>query len=131
MFAAPEAQIYRYRDNQQYYVLILVNDRTVRATELQYRIADFNSQYYANAGYKANATLFTDSTQLITIHRFNSESEARSYYQHLQQEESPLHAYSPGDCRPFFISTQNYATFYNRKNFDAYMAYFRKYHLEK
>lgn len=128
---SPEAQIYRYRDNQQYYVLILVNDRTVRATELQYRLADFNAQYYANAGYKANATLFTDSTQLITIHRFNSESEARGYYRHLQQEESPLKVYASGDYQIFYISTQNYATFYNRKNIDAYMAYFRKYHLEK
>ena len=126
----PEALVYRYREKQQYYVIIIVNDRTVKATELQYRIADFNSQYYSNSGYKVNALLFTDTTQLITIHRFVNDNEAMGYYHHLQQEESPLRRYADTDHVEFVISTQNYATFYNRKNIDAYMAYFRKYHLK-
>ncbi len=127
----PEALVYRYREKQQYYVIIIVNDRTVKATELQYRIADFNSQYYSNSGYKVNALLFTDTTQLITIHRFMSDNEAIGYYHHLQQDESPLRRYADSDHTEFIISTQNYATFYNRKNIDAYMAYFRKYHLKQ
>ena len=125
-----ESQVYRYRPNQQYYVLVLVNDRIVRATELQYRIADFNMKYYSNAGYKVNATLFTDTTQLITIHRFENEEQARNYWSHLTQDDSPLRAYSDNDVQSFFISTQNYATFYNRKKLDAYLPFFRKYHLK-
>ena len=111
-------------------MLVLVNDRTVRATELQYRIADFNMKYYSNAGYKVNATLFTDTTQLITIHRFENEEQARNYWSHLNQDDSPLRAYSDNDVQSFFISTQNYATFYNRKKLDAYLPFFRKYHLK-
>lgn len=126
----PESLVYRYRQNQQYYVVIVVNDRTVKATELQYRLADFNSQYYSNKGYSVNALLFTDSTQLITIHRFVSDAEAFGYYRHLKQEESPLRRYADSDHTEFFISTQNYATFYNRKNIEAYMAFFRKYYLD-
>lgn len=127
----PEAKVYRFRECQQYYVAIVINDRTVKATELQYRIADFNSQYYANSGYKVNALLFTDTTQLLTVHRFASADEAMGYYRHLSQEESPLRQLNPNDYTHFIISTQNYATFYNRKNIPAYLAYFRKYHLKK
>lgn len=127
----PEAQVYRFRERQQYYVVVIINDRTVKATELQYRIADFNSQYYANSGYKVNALLFTDTTQLLTIHRFSSADEASRYYRHLSYQESPLRSLSPSDYTLFFISTQNYATFYNRKNIPAYMAFFRKYHLKQ
>lgn len=126
----PESQVYRYRENQQYYVVIVVNDRTVKATELQYKVAAFNSQYYSNSGYKVNATLFTDTTQLITIHRFMSEDEAMRYWQHLQAQESPLRAYPDGDHQEFAISAQNYATFYNRKDPAAYIPYFRKYHIK-
>ena len=125
----PESLVYRFRERQQYYVIVIINDRTVKATELQYRIADFNSQYYANSGYKVNALLFTDTTQLLTIHRFASADEAMGYYRHLAQDESPLRQLAPADHTEFIISTQNYATFYNRKNIPAYMAYFRKYHL--
>ena len=126
-----EALVYRYRDNQQHYVIVIVNDRTVRATELQYRLSDFNSQYYANSGYKVNALLFTDTTQILTIHRFTSADEAMNYYRHLQQQESPLQQLNPSDHVEFAISTQNYATFYNRKKVDAYYAFFRKYYLKQ
>lgn len=126
-----EAALYRYRPNQQHYVVIVVNDRTVKATELQYRLADFNSQYYPNSGYKANAILFTDSTQLITIHRFSTDSEAMGYYRHLLSKDSPLRQYADSDHSEFVISTQNYPTFYNRKNIPAYLAFFNKYYIKQ
>lgn len=126
----PEAQVYRYREGQQYYVIILINDRRIKATELQYRLADFNTQYYSNSGFKVNAVLFDDTTQLLTVHRFKNADEAMGYYRHLSQEESPLRQYSDADHQEFAISTQNYATFYNRKNPAAYLAFFRKYYLQ-
>ena len=126
-----EARIFRYRERQQYYAVIIVDDRRVKATELQYRLSDFNTQYYSNSGYKVNALLFTDTTQLITIHRFVDDQEAMAYYRHLTSEESPLRQLADTDHTEFIISTQNYATFYNRKNIEAYMAFFRKYYLNK
>ncbi len=126
-----ESQVYRYRENQQYYVVIVVNDRTVKATELQHKVAAFNSQYYSNSGYKVNASLFTDTTQIITVHRFLTANEAMGYWSHLQQQESPLSALAPTDHHEFAISTQNYATFYNRKDPVAYMHFFRKYYIAK
>ena len=125
----PEALVYRYREGQQYYVVILINDRHIKATELQYRITDFNTQYYANSGYKVNAILFSDTTQLLTVHRFRNADEALGYYRHLLSEESPLRRYADADHTEFAISTQNYATFYNRKDPAAYLAFFKKYYL--
>lgn len=126
-----ESQVYRYRSGQQHYVIIVVNDRTVKATELQYQLSDFNTQYYSNSGYKVNAMLFTDSTQLITIHRFVNEEEAMGYYRHLKQNDSPLGKLNEGDYTIFAISTQNYSTFYNRRNPSAYVPFFDKYYLKK
>jgi hypothetical protein len=123
--------VYHYRPGQTYYVIVLINDRNIKATELQYRLGDFNSIYYSNSGYKVNAILFTDSTQLLTVHKFKNEEDAMGYYHHLQQSESPLRQYAESDYRCYALSTQNYATFYNRKDLDAYDAYFRKYHLKK
>lgn len=126
-----ESQIYRYRENQQHFIIILVNDRNVRATELQYKIAAFNSQYYSNSGYKVNTTLFTDTTQILTIHTFLTDEEAMNYWHHLQQEESPLRQLADSDHQEFAITSQNYATFYNRKDPAAYEPFFKKYYLNK
>ena len=127
----PEAQVYRYRENQQYFIAIVINDRTVKATELQFKLGEFNNRYYSNSGYKVNAALFTDTTQILTVHRFMTVDEAMSYWQHLQQDESPLRQYADNDYRAFPITTQNYATFYNRKDADAYMLFFNRYYLKK
>lgn len=126
----PESQIYRFRENQQYYVIILINDRTIKATELQLKIGEFNNTYYSNSGYKVNAALFTDTTQLLTVHRFVTADEAMGYWRHLQQQESPLRQYADADHLEYIISTQNYATFYNRKDPVAYEPFFKKYYLK-
>ena len=125
------SKIYRYREGQQHYVIVLINDRTIKATELQYRITDFITAYYSNSGYKVNATLFTDTTQLLTIHRFVTDDEAMGFYRHLLSDDSPLHRYQASDFTVYAISTQNYATFYNRKEPDLYEPFFRKYYLKK
>lgn len=127
----PEAQVYRYRENQQYFVAIVINDRTIKATELQFKLGQFNNQYYSNSGYKVNAALFTDTTQILTVHRFLSADEAINYWQHLQQDESPLRFYPETDCQAFPITTQNYATFYNRKDVAAYLLFFNRYYIKK
>ena len=127
----PESQIYRYRENQQHFLVIVVNDRTVKATELQRRIIEFNNKYYSNSGFKVNTALFTDTTQIITIHRFVNDDEAMNYWSHLQQDESPLHQIAAGDHVEFPITSQNYATFYNRKDPAAYLPFFKKYYLDK
>ena len=126
-----ESRVYRFRSGQQHYVVLLVNDRTVKATELQYRIADFNTEFYSNSGLKVNATLFNDTTQLLTVHRFLTEQEAMGYYRHLTQADGPLSRYPQADITVFAISTQNYATFYNRKNPAAYEPFFKRYYLTK
>ena len=127
----PESQVYRYRENQQHFIVIVVNDRTIKATELQRKIIDFNNQYYSNSGLKVNASLFTDTTQIITIHRFINDDDAMNYWSHLQQDESPLRQYADSDHLEFPITSQNYATFYNRKDPAAYLPFFRKYYLNK
>ncbi|MBR1549026.1 MAG: hypothetical protein IJ634_00125 [Bacteroidales bacterium] len=123
----PESMVYRQREGQQYFVVVVVNDRTIKATELQMKLAQFNTKYYSNKGYGVNSALFTDTTQIITIHRFVDADEAIGYWRHLQQEESPLRQYADSDHRQFPISTQNYATFYNRKDVNAYLRFMERY----
>ncbi len=126
-----ESQVYRYREGQQHYVVVIINDRKIKATELQYRITDFITEYYSNSGYRVNATLFTDTTQLLTVHRFLTDEEAMGFYRHLLDEDSPLSQLQASDYTVYAISTQNYATFYNRKAPEAYLPFFRRYYLNK
>lgn len=126
-----EAQLFRFKEDMQHYVVVLLYDRNIRATELQYQMANFNVKYYSNKGYRVNPLLFTDTVQMLTIHRFMNATEALNYSIHLKQEESPLSKLNATSYRVFPISTQNYATFYNRKMVDAYDEFFEKYYITK
>ena len=123
-----ESQMYRYRENMQHYVIVVVNDKKIVATQLQYRIGDFNAENYSNSGYRCSPLMFTDSTQMLTIHRFKNADEAMRYYTHLLLAGGPLSQYDRKDYQVFAISTQNYTTFYNKKDVAAYQAFFDKYY---
>ena len=123
-----ESQMYRYRENMQHYVAVLINDKKIVATQLQYAIADFNMQNYSNSGYRASPLLFTDTIQMLTIHRFQNAAEAELYRTHLLLDGGPLSKYDPKDYMVFSISTQNYNTFYNQKNIEAYRRFYEYYY---
>lgn len=122
------SQMYRFRENMQHYVMIIINDKKIVATQLQYKIADFNSKEYANMGYKSNPMMFTDSTQIITIHRFKNAGEAMKYYTHIMLDGGPLSEYDPKDYTVYPISTQNYTTFYRQRDLDAYRLFYDRYY---
>lgn len=126
----PEAQLFRYREDQPHFVIIIVKDKKIRATQLQQKIGNFILTYYANSGYKASPLMFTDSTQMVTINSFLNVSEAMDFYKHLHREESPLSDLNPEDYQVYAISKQNYTTLYNRKRVDAYKLFFDKYYLK-
>lgn len=123
-----ESQMYRYKENMQHYVAVLINDKKIVATQLQYAIADFNMQNYSNSGLRSSPLLFTDTVQMLTIHRFKNAQEAEDYRTHLLLEGGPLTKYDPADYTVFSISTQNYNTFYNQKNIEAYRKFYEKYY---
>lgn len=125
----PESsRMFRYKENIQHYVVVIVNDKKIVATQLQYKIADFNTANYSNMGYRSNPLMFTDSTQMLTIHRFKDANAAKEYMTHILLPEGPLAQYNKADYTIFAISVQNYPTFYNRKDTEAYMLFFNKYY---
>ena len=128
---SPEAQLFRYRENMPHFVIILIKDKKIRATDLQVKVGDFNMTYYANSGLKVSPLMFTDTSQMITVTSFNDAVTAMDYYRHLLRPESPLSQYQSADFQLFAISKQNYTTFYNRKRIDAYQSFFEKYYLSK
>lgn len=124
----PEAQMFRYKENMPHWVIIIVKEKKIRATQLQGRVGNFIMDYYANSGYKASPLMFTDSTQMITISSFNNAQQAYDFAHHLQRPEGPMAEYNPEDYQVFAISKQNYTTFYNRKQVDAYKLFYDKYY---
>ena len=118
-----EALMYRNKDMQHYYIL-LIDDSKNDATYVQELVDEFNKANYANLDLKSTAQLFTAAEQMINVRKFSNRDEALNYYDSIQNDEK-FSKLNPTFYRHFVISVQNYATFYNRRNIDAYLKFFR------
>lgn len=126
----PEAQLFRYKADMQHLVIIIVNDKKIKSTQLRGKVGNFIGTYYSNAGLQVKPLMFTDSTQLLYINTFVNAQSAIDFATHLQLSEGPMADYQQSDYKIFAISKQNYTTFYNRKQVDAYQLFYNKYYIK-
>lgn len=123
-----EAQMYRLREDMQHYVVIIIDDRKIKATDMQYTVADFNTAFFGTKGLRTNALLFTDTQQMLTVNRFANAKEAMEYWEALTKQGGCLDKFNDDDYKVFAISIQNYQTFYSQKNIGIYEKFFKKYY---
>ena len=126
-----ESRLFRYREKMQHFVVIILKDRKIIATQLQYRVSNFNIQNYANSGYKVSPLQFTDTIQMLTIHRFADAKEAEDYCEHLCSSSGPMSKFNKEGFYAFSISNQNYSTLYARKDVEAYKKFYDLYYKQK
>ncbi|MBP1630147.1 MAG: tol-pal system protein YbgF [Bacteroidetes bacterium] len=123
-----ESLIYRYRNMDHFYV-ILFDDDKINASELKVLFSDFNSKYYPSDNLKLTSLLFTMSQQMITVNKFEDIEKAMTYFNSIISTNEVLKDIDPSSFKHFIISSQNYPTFYNRKNIPAYLKFFRIFYL--
>lgn len=125
-----ESLVFRYRDMEHFYV-ILFDDDKVNVSDVRTKFSDFNTKYFSADNIKFTSLLFTMTKQMITVNRFENIEKAMNYYNTLIESKEVLNDINPNYYTHFIISTQNYPTFYNRKNIPAYNKFFRIFYLDK
>ena len=119
----PESMVFKYKDGIHYYVL-LADDSKFDVDYLQEMIEKFNENNFADINLKTRASLFTPTYQIINVMKFPSMESAYSYYDSIQTD-STFTTLNTSYYKHFIISLQNYATFYNKRNIEAYLKFFR------
>jgi tetratricopeptide (TPR) repeat protein len=119
-----ETLVFRYRDMKHYYVLLLDEDK-IDALELERRVNSYNDSLFAENNLNTMAMLFTMTKQMLSVRQFENKEQAMNYYNSMQSDSSPLSTYDRNSFVHFVISTQNYPTFYNRQNIEAYLKFFK------
>lgn len=119
-----ETLVFRYRDMKHYYVLLFDEDK-IDALELERRVNSYNDSLFADNKLNTMAMLFTMTKQMLSVRQFENKEQAMNYYNSMQSDSSPLSTYDRNSFVHFVISTQNYPTFYNRQNIEAYLKFFK------
>ena len=123
-----ESLIYRYRNMDHFYV-ILYDDDKINSSEMKIKFSNFNSSFFPEEQLKLTSLLFTINQQMISVIRFSDIDKAMQYYQSVISNDI-LKDVDPSLYNHFIISSQNYPTFYNKKNIPAYLKFFRIFYLK-
>lgn len=123
-----ESLVYKYKDGMHYFIL-LADDSKFDADYLKEKITEFNKEKFENLSLSVTANLFTSTYQILNVKKFSNRDEAFAYYDSIRND-SLFTAMNPSYYKCFIISMQNYATFYSKRNIDAYMKFFRIMYLE-
>ena len=67
---------------------------------------------------------------MLSVRSFENKQQALDYYLAMEAENGLLSKYDKNYYKHFVISMQNYPTFYNRKNIEAYLKFFRLMYLK-
>ncbi len=118
-----ESLVYKYKDGMHYFIL-LADDSKFDADYLTQYLNKFNEQNFSSLHLTTSANLFTATYQILNVKKFKNIDEAFTYYDSIQQD-STFMAMNPDYYRCFIISMQNYATFYTKRNIDAYQKFFK------
>ncbi len=121
-----EAEVYRYRENQTHYFVILANSSKVDANQMKYDLSDFNKEFFSSLGLKISSFLFTTTEEVLMVQQFENAKTAMEYYNFVRKRHELFKKYPAQDIRAFVISAQNYPTFYNMKNIEVYEYFFNK-----
>ncbi len=117
---APEIIQFRFKDMQHYYVLLFDEDK-IDVIDLDAKVKAFNQSKFSDKNLTTTSMLFTMTKQMISVRRFRNTHEAMTYYDSIS---NLLQSYDKDSYNHFVISIQNYPTFYNKKDIEAYQKFF-------
>lgn len=113
--AAVEKQ-FEFDASRFHFVILLVDIKDVKMETMKTNIANFNKEYFRLNTFDVSNFYIDNTTQMVTISRFDNKAKAMDYYYQLKNNEKYFGAYrSRKDVQVYVISDQNYTLFYKQK----------------
>jgi TolA-binding protein len=112
----------------QFFVLIL-NAKSLKTTNVMLEFSKFNNKFFSEMKLSSNQILLGDNQFLFSIREFKKIEQAMRYYEKIQGSQSPVKKFKSNSPQYFLISTKNFPLFYELKNVEEYLSFFRENYL--
>ncbi len=119
---------YEYKSNEEYYVMIVCNSKSVRVNPLKVRLNDFNKESFRMSQLEVKSVMLNKQETLITIETFENEDKANDYTIAMFITDYLFGGINQDQYKILLISKANYPTFFKNKNVDEYIEFWNKNH---
>lgn len=118
---------YNYNPDEEYYVMIVCNSKSVRVNPLKVRLSDFNKESFRMLQLQVKNVMLNKQETLITIEEFENKSKAEDYKTAMFLTDYLFGGINEEQYKVILISKTNYPIFYSNKNVDEYLEFWNKY----
>lgn len=124
---------YEYQPQRFHFVILLVSIKDVKINDLKVNIANFNKEYFRMNSFDVSNFYIDNTTQMISISRFDNKNKAMEYYYQMIKNETYFGDFIKNKkVIIYVISDQNYTLFFKQKKKRAdYEQFFNDNYLNK
>jgi len=123
-------RIYFISDKSIHFAIMVFNAIDINVENVKNSLSDFNSTYFSLDNLSISNIFLDDKRQMFTVINFNNKESALKYFNALKQKWDFLQNIETNDYHIFVISSDNYKTFYKRKNIEEHFFFFEKNYLK-
>ena len=124
--------VFEFKPEDQHYVVLLVKTAEMPLQTAKQELANFNSTYFSLKKLNVSSFLLDNKRQMITIAKFDNKDDAMDYYNILARSESFQPEIDLGSIEVYAMSTNNYTSFYNKRDSRKdYLDFFKENYLKK
>ena len=126
----PVQSAFTFNANDQHYIILLVKTDELPLQTVKINLNNFNQTNFSLKKLTVSSFFIDNKRQMVTISKFENSSDAMDYY-HILMKDSEFKAdIDNKNIEVFAMSTNNYTTFYNKRNErENYSAFFKENYL--
>ncbi|MCG8319451.1 MAG: methyltransferase [Cytophagales bacterium] len=114
--------------DQNHSFVLVYNFEAYGEDELPSRIENFIKEHFPEQNLKFAQLILTGSQSMIVVNQFNTRSEALTFFNLFNSENTPLQGLNTLDFSNFVITKDNFDIFYQTKDIDNYLSFFEKHY---
>lgn len=122
-------EIYTYKPDTTQYFAIVVGRPGFRLPDFKIALSNFNNTNYSNETLTIKDLKYGPAKDLVFVQGFSSPAKARDYFELIKNNQEVFSGLTESDAQRFIISVNNFAPFYERKDVEEYLRFFREKYL--
>ncbi len=115
---------YRYKDNTDHYLLILLPKEKADINYIKTIVSDFNAKNYSIENLEINTMLMGMEQHILLVKTFKNTIDVSSYGKTLFSNPDLLKEINKTTFKKIIISQQNFIEFYKNKDLDGYTKFY-------
>ena len=121
----PKGPGYTYRPDEPHFFVLILSGKKLKTTNVMIELSKFNNKYFKELNLSSNQLLLQDNKYLFSIREFGDVKTAMRYFEKSQGSESPVKKFKSNSPTYFLISSKNFPLFYESKDIEEYLSFFR------